>query len=674
VRAQRRVLARWHSAGLALRESMRYHGAWGPGILLMRNLSLRAKAVLVLSCLVLPLGAPLYQSFVTAHRELALAEQAVASIDEYSRLARLERSMLGAVRSLFREERGMEPAGSVARMLVEEQAHFATLSQQLNAGQGGEPRVMRALELLADRRARMYASQGAAARPTVQSMRDYVRDMATLRSELVAKWGPQVDKLAGSAALRTGAANLASRLAPVLHRLTGEGGRLFEVGDRAAGARRLDALASEAGLLVDMALPQFEQAASRGLVDGARTDDSLATIGRFVEAARRTGDAAAALPAEGSLATASGLTVTQYMDQGAQAVRLAGALEQNGIDKLASMLRQQRTELRAALVRQAMLVVAMLLLAAYLMFCAYKVVGGGLAVLRMHLARMAKGEFGARPHGLGRDEVGQALNSLGQTSAHMSKLLGAVTQGVSAVSHASREVAIGNAGLSGRTQEIRDAIGNVATRTLSFADAMDNSAQQIEQASEHVLSMRGNAQRSREAVGGLRARMRSLQSKSREISQVVGLVESVAYQTKLLSLNASVEAARAGAAGKGFAVVAQEVRALAQRSEDAARRIHAIVSSSVEEIEDGNLLADRASEAVHATDEKINAVNQLVGQVVKLTQASMIDSQGVLGIARDLEASASGNTQVVDQLTDAAAALRLQGESLKRSVQHFVFR
>jgi methyl-accepting chemotaxis protein len=141
----------------------------------------------------------------------------------------------------------------------------------------------------------------------------------------------------------------------------------------------------------------------------------------------------------------------------------------------------------------------------------------------------------------------------------------------------------------------------------------------------------------------------------------------------LLSINASVEAARAGAAGKGFSVVAQEVRALAQRSQLAAQQISRIVSGSIEEIEAGGAVAVRADEAVTRNEEKIDAVDLLMREAVLLTRAGRIETQEVLTIARSVEETMAGNVRVIDQLAQASASLRSQGDNLKRSVQHFVF-
>jgi methyl-accepting chemotaxis protein len=148
----------------------------------------------------------------------------------------------------------------------------------------------------------------------------------------------------------------------------------------------------------------------------------------------------------------------------------------------------------------------------------------------------------------------------------------------------------------------------------------------------------------------------------------------VAFQTKLLSLNASVEAARAGSTSRGFSVVAQEVRALAQRSEDAASKIAAIVSGSVADIEEGNAMTERAGQAVSRTDEGIHAVDRIMDDIVRLTRDSMAQAQEVLDIARDVEQSMVENTRLVGQLSEASNALRHQGDSLRRSVNHFVLR
>jgi methyl-accepting chemotaxis protein len=312
-------------------------------------------------------------------------------------------------------------------------------------------------------------------------------------------------------------------------------------------------------------------------------------------------------------------------------------------------------------------------LAAYLLVCMNKVVGGGLKELGARVDALAKGDLSEKPESRGTDEVGEAMTALASSIARMSTLFEAVTQGVAAVSHASREVAIGNAGLSGRTSDIRRSIGDVGERARSSMEAMNRCGEEVERISTHMRDVRVDAHRSRKAMNELQDRMRGLQQKSRVIGRVVMLVESVAHQTRLLSLNASVEAARAGPAGKGFAVVAHEVRDLARRSQDAAHKIGEIVQSSVADIDEGGQLTERVGDSVRLTDERVAEVNAIMGDIVRLTHTGRDQSQEVVGITRSVEEAAGGNERMVDQLAHASADLRVQGDNLKRSMQHFVF-
>jgi methyl-accepting chemotaxis protein len=313
------------------------------------------------------------------------------------------------------------------------------------------------------------------------------------------------------------------------------------------------------------------------------------------------------------------------------------------------------------------------LLMVYLLVCLNMVVGGGLKELCARVDALAQGDLSEKPEARGTDEVGTAMTALAQSIRRMSTLFEAVTQGVAAVSHASREVAVGNAGLSGRTGDIRRSIGDAGERARSSMEAMNRCGDEVERIAEHMRDVRVDAQRSRKAMGELQTRMQSLQTKSREIGRVVLLVESVAHQTRLLSLNASVEAARAGLAGKGFAVVAQEVRDLARRSEAAAQKISEIVQASVTEIQEGGMLTQRVGDSVRLTDERVAEVSAIMGDIVRLTQTGRDQSHEVVGITRSVEESAGGNARMVDQLAHASADLREQGDNLKRSMQHFVF-
>jgi methyl-accepting chemotaxis protein len=183
--------------------------------------------------------------------------------------------------------------------------------------------------------------------------------------------------------------------------------------------------------------------------------------------------------------------------------------------------------------------------------------------------------------------------------------------------------------------------------------------------------MRIDAARSKKSMAGLRERMDALQRKSSEIGDVIGLIDGLAHQTRMLALNASVEAARAGEAGKGFAVVASEVRALAQRSAEAATQVAGIIEASTAEIVDGHGLSGRASEMVTLTEERITAINERMNRIVEVLRSSTAEAEEVLGLASAVGAATDGNVQLMNQLTAASVALRGQGDTLEAAMAQF---
>jgi hypothetical protein len=206
----------------------------------------------------------------------------------------------------------------------------------------------------------------------------------------------------------------------------------------------------------------------------------------------------------------------------------------------------------------------------------------------------------------------------------MSELFEAVTQGVAAVSHASREVAIGNAGLSGRTGSIRGSIEDVSQKAQSFSNAMDDCGYEVQQAAEHARAMRADAQRSRKAISGLRDRMHAADPQQRDPPG--GRPGSSRWPTRPASLNASIEVRGPAAPARaspwwprrfGCSPSAARMRPTGSNRSCARRQ----------DIEEGGLMTDRAVEAVRQTDEKVDAVNRIMDEIVRLTRDSLLESQ-----------------------------------------------
>jgi methyl-accepting chemotaxis protein len=165
--------------------------------------------------------------------------------------------------------------------------------------------------------------------------------------------------------------------------------------------------------------------------------------------------------------------------------------------------------------------------------------------------------------------------------------------------------------------------------------------------------------------------MSALRGKSREIGEIVTLIDTIAFRTNVLALNASVEASKAGEAGRGFAVVAQEVRSLALRGADSARRIAEIVSRSTEDIETSGALADEAGKSMAEADARVDQIHMAMDDVAALTRSGEKDSAEILAQLTSIQGGTDQSLRLVEQLATASGALRQQSERLTHKVAQF---
>ncbi|MBQ0934599.1 methyl-accepting chemotaxis protein [Ideonella paludis] len=647
---------------------------------LMQGLRFRAKSLLIVLTLVMPLAVMLYHDWVAhlhqAH-DIARAQNGLSLVVS---LHQAQDAAQDLERVAFKRAVMDDQSESFTQLLAAEQRIFETLQSQIQAQGTIEQGLGGQITLLGEQRVAALKLLAASAKPggynplAHRAMDIYMKRLEALRMRMLRQ--ADFDSLGDpelTALLHAGLETLPS-LIRHLHLSIGASTQVFQSKPKTlSNVHRLLQLSAMLDLETGQLERDAEMAVAAGLVGRDQVQtlyDSLGAVRSMINAIVKAGiqqDTAA------DLQVAAGVDAAAFRVKTEAAMKLAEGLL-HGVGGQS----QARIALLSAQLEQEMkiglgTVLLGLTLAMYLMVCMNKVVGGGLKELCSRVAAVAEGDLSERPEARGTDEVGEAMTSLAASVRRMNTLFEAVTQGVAAVSHASREVANGNAGLTGRTAEIRQAIGDVGERARVFMDAMNRCDVEVERIAEHMRDVRSDARRSRIAMGELQECMTGLRQNSRDIARVITLVEVVAHQTRLLSLNASVEAARAGAAGKGFAVVAAEVRDLARRSEDAARKIHDIVNASINEIEQGALLSDRVDASVRGTDERISEVSSIVSDIVSLTRTGRDQSQEVVGITRDVEGSADGNARMVEQLAHASADLRNHGDNLKRSIQHFVF-
>ncbi len=310
-------------------------------------------------------------------------------------------------------------------------------------------------------------------------------------------------------------------------------------------------------------------------------------------------------------------------------------------------------------------------LAAYLVYSFFLVMRGGLAKLNHQMNRMAQGDLSARPMPLGGDEVAATMQAMTVSLARLSDLLASVRQGIGAITHAAHQLADGNGDLSTRSQHAGNGLDQLLAGVSRYTAQLQSCTRMVEGVVTTVQALRLASLRNRKQIQRLQDRMGTLRGSSREIGQIVSLIDTIAFRTNILALNASVEASKAGEAGRGFAVVAQEVRALATRSADAARRISEIVSRSTLEIEQSGALADETGASIQAADVHVDTIHNAMSGVVALTQQGDHTSAALLAEIKQLHHNSGSNLALVQQLALASGALRGQGERLSQKVGLF---
>ena len=239
------------------------------------------------------------------------------------------------------------------------------------------------------------------------------------------------------------------------------------------------------------------------------------------------------------------------------------------------------------------------------------------------------------------------------------------------VASASQQIAEGTNDLSSRTEEQASALEQTAASMEELNSTVRQNADNSRKANQLATAATAIAIEGGEAMADVVRAMRDINESSGKISDIIGVIDSIAFQTNILALNAAVEAARAGEQGRGFAVVASEVRSLAGRCADAAHEIKKLISASVDRVRDGSALVDRAGHKMHEVVESIRRVTDIVGEI---TSASGEQSQGVdqINVAvTQMDQTTQQNAALVEEMAAAATSLNQQATELVARVDTF---
>jgi methyl-accepting chemotaxis protein len=236
---------------------------------------------------------------------------------------------------------------------------------------------------------------------------------------------------------------------------------------------------------------------------------------------------------------------------------------------------------------------------------------------------------------------------------------------------ASREIAAGNQDMSQRTERTAANLQQIASSMSQLTGTVQQTADSARSANQLAASASEAASQGGAVVSQVVTTMEQISASSRQIADIIGTIDGIAFQTNILALNAAVEAARAGEQGRGFAVVAGEVRSLAQRSAQAAREIKSLIGNSVERVEAGSRLVTEAGDTMQSLVSRVQRVNDIIAEI---SAAASEQSAGLVSVNRSvnqLDEMTQQNSALVEQSAAAAASLREQAERLAQTVQVF---
>ncbi|MBL8510668.1 MAG: methyl-accepting chemotaxis protein, partial [Betaproteobacteria bacterium] len=269
------------------------------------------------------------------------------------------------------------------------------------------------------------------------------------------------------------------------------------------------------------------------------------------------------------------------------------------------------------------------------------------------------------------DATGQVLAALQGVTQNLSQIVTDIRNSASEIDIASTEIAQGNNDLSDRTQKAAAALQQTSASLHELTSSVQETARNATEANTLAANASRAAREGGDAVNEAVQTINDISTQAKRIQDIIGVIESIAFQTNILALNAAIEAARAGEQGRGFAVVAAEVRMLAKRSSDAAKEIRDLIITSVSKVDIG---VEKVTTAGNAMNHILEAIDSVSGIVHKISGASTAQANDVGQVNRaleDLDQTTQQNSALVEEAAAAASSLKEQSDRLVTTIATF---
>ncbi|NYS62071.1 HAMP domain-containing protein [Halomonas salicampi] len=288
-----------------------------------------------------------------------------------------------------------------------------------------------------------------------------------------------------------------------------------------------------------------------------------------------------------------------------------------------------------------------------------------------HFERIAKNDLSGQVSDRGRNEIGKLFSAMQYMQSNLASTVSEVRDSSGSIHIGAREIASGNADLSSRTEQQAASLQETAASMEQLTTTVKQNADNARQASQLANDASSTASSGGEVVEKVITTMHGISDSSKKITDIISVIDSIAFQTNILALNASVEAARAGEQGRGFAVVASEVRNLASRSADAAKEIKALIDASSTQVKEGSVLVESAGTTMRDVVASVRRVNDIMDEISSASQEQSAGIEQVNQAITQMDEVTQQNAALVQQASSAASSLEEQAAKLESVVSSF---
>ncbi len=652
------VKARQASLGRRLSDLFRHHGVWFVGVRLFRRMTFMSKAAIISAIFGLVVAQLAFIFLQTVNQGIRTSQSELVGIGFANELLPVITKAHDLRRLLMLSEGKESPA--VQPLLEQIDTQLGKLEARESAGMD----LSKAFKFVHD------------TATSLKTPPDDREDAFRLADELVSQLHRLMDSVVEESGLALDPEIASFYLMRVstqqTPQLVQQLGRMRDIG--AGAISGIPLTAQQRGVMygdsnvtyrdLEIIFSRYENIVQRSpdLTSVLAFQDAFTPVNAFMRSVRKgvlaesgpTGDAAA-FAAAGQAAMDSITALTQRSYQG-----LSGLIE--------SRIDAQRNTRN---IQMAIMLTGMLV-AGYFFYCFYLVTRGGMAEVTRHIDAMARGDLSTSPKPWGKDEAAALMFSISDMQGSMRKLIGEVRGCADAIFTTSSQVSSGAEDLSGRTEMAASSLQQTAAAMEQIAVAVKQTAGLTQESSSLGDENARVAGRGEDVIEQVVVTMQGIQASSKKIEEIIGVIDGIAFQTNVLSLNAAVEAARAGEQGRGFAVVASEVRSLARRSADAAKDIKDLITSSSEQTAHGTQIVRAAGETMNQLVRNAQSMSRMLSDVSTATHEQTRGMAEVSEAVARLDEDTQRNAALVEQTTAAATAMKLKSSELVATAERFI--